>query len=196
MLAQDHQLSRMQASKNPFMRTLGMFMSGPNAYYRAEKRAIRQYFRGETDFKTAAKKVVILHVVLPSLFQYIANGFYWDDEDQERAALLGSLNGFLLLGDILETALANLTGARYSPEKEVNFAAGITDLFTAGVESFQRGEFAWADILDAMGMITGVPVETARNIAGGVEDIAEGDVTEGVKRVAGYTEKTALKPYE
>lgn len=189
-----NQLSRLQASKNPFMRTLGMFMSAPNAYYRAEKRAIRQMLRGEIGKAEAAKKIAIMHLVLPSLFQFIADGFAWDDKDQARAAILGSLNGFLVLGSVLESAVSASLGITKRMSKNSSiFMEGVQDLWQAVQDSYHKGEISWPDVVDALGMISGVPVETARNIGGGIEDIADGKFERGIKRVAGYTKKTAEK---
>lgn len=185
-------LSRFQASKNPFMRTMGMFMTAPNSYYRLEKRAIRQAFRGEISKADAAKKLVILHFLLPALFQYIANGFHWDDDDETRAMALGSLNGFMILGSILESAIAELQGIYY-PERGLNFVAGAQDLFDAGVKSYKKGEIAFSDILDSLGLLTGLPAKSIENIVGGIEDVSEGDTVMGAKRIAGFTEKTAKK---
>lgn len=193
-----NQLSRMQASKNPFMRTLGMFMSAPNAYYRAEKRAIRQAFRGEIGIAEAAKKVAILHLVLPTIFQFVANGFYWDDEDQKRAAGLGSLNGFLVLGSILETAVSSIFDAkRRGKGQSIIFAEGMQEFFAAMTQAAEEG-VTWEEILeglDAVGKITGLPVETVRTEISSVKDIQEGYTDVGIKKIAGYTEKTASKPY-
>lgn len=185
-------LSRFQASRNPFMRTLGMFMTAPNSYYRLEKRAIRQAFRGEISKADAAKKLIILHFLLPALFQYIANGFHWDDEDEMRSAALGSLNGFMILGSVLESSIAAAQGIYY-PERRLNFIAGAEDLFNAGAKSYRKGEIAFSNILDALGLLTGLPVKTIENIGGGIEDFSKGQTLIGAKRISGYTEKTAKK---
>lgn len=89
-----------------------MFMTQPNAYYRQASAAIRNILAGR-DRKTAYKKLLVYHFLLPTLFQYVASGFpgllsNFDNKDKRRlirAALVGSFNGIFIAGDILETGI-------------------------------------------------------------------------------------------
>ncbi len=187
------QLSRIQASKNPFYRAMSMFMSAPNAYWRAEKRAIRQLIRGKITPQEAGKKIFIFHFLLPMLFQYISDGFDFDEKNQTRAAVLGSLNGFIILGSVLVDAGAAAQGI-YFKRDDLNFVTGVSDLFLAGARSFKNGEIEIEDILIAAGQVSGAPVKQIINIVEGIEDINKDDPVKGIKRVLGWTKNTISKP--
>lgn len=86
-----------------------MYMTSPMAYFRQERKAVRDFMRGNGR-KRAVKRFMVYHFVLPMLFQYVASGLPglmtdWDEEDGEdlaRAATLGSLNGIFVVGGLLE----------------------------------------------------------------------------------------------
>ena len=87
-----------------------MFMTAPNAYYRVASGAVRDVMRGKGTTSENVKKIAIAHFLLPMLFQFAADGFSWKDEKQLRAAMLGSLNGLLVVGDFLEAGFAGVQG--------------------------------------------------------------------------------------
>lgn len=186
------QLSRLQANRNPFYKAMTMFMSSPNAYWRAEKRAIRQAIRGQISIQEAGKKVFIFHFLLPMFFQYISDGFDFDEKNQTRAAVLGSLNGFMILGSLLVDAGAAAQGVYYRRE-DLNFLTGPVSLFEAGARAYRKGEIDFEDLMIAAGQIAAVPVKQGINIVEGIEDINKGDPVKGVKRVLGWTENTIGK---
>ncbi|UKI40473.1 MAG: sodium/proton-translocating pyrophosphatase [Candidatus Melainabacteria bacterium] len=47
-----------------------------------------------------------MHFILPTLVQFVANGFAWDDEDQIKAAILGSFTSIAVVGQILSAGVA------------------------------------------------------------------------------------------
>ena len=120
------QLSDFQKG-NALARTFTMFLSAPNAYYRAELRAIRQFKRGEISNKEFGKKIAIYHFLIPSLFQFVANGFRFDEEDQLIAAISGSLNGFLILGEVITNAVRVAMGER-AFQKDLQFMQAFQEL--------------------------------------------------------------------
>jgi len=50
-----------------------------------------------------------------------------------------------------------------------------------------------AEIFDVVGLMTGQPVEQARNIVGGITDVLDGDTEMGLKRIWGLSEKVAAE---
>src|SRR5690606_21436379 len=106
------QLSLVQSS-SPFVRAFTMFLSAPMAYLRAEMRAIRHYARGEITKAELTKKIFVYHFVIPSLFQFVANGFDWDEEDQIIAMTTGPLNGFVIFGDAVARSIGGAMGKHY-----------------------------------------------------------------------------------
>lgn len=195
------QKSRVQAHDNLLVRGTTMFMSAPNAYYRASKRAMRQRMRGEISRKEFTKKMTIYNVMLPILFQFVSGAFAWDDEDNEdgwipflpkdmeRALITGWLDGLFIIGPLWERTIAYKQGI-YWPESGPNFLEGITEVMDAAVNE-EDGIQMWADIIEGLFLIAGLPNETVFNMAGGVMDITEGETEVGIKRVLGYSEGIA-----
>jgi hypothetical protein len=104
-------------SANPLVRLFTSFKTSPIAYFRQERKAVRDFERAtrrgdKAMALNATKRFMIYHFVLPMLFQYVSNGLPglladWDDEDEEdmkRAALLGNINALFIFGDIIQWA--------------------------------------------------------------------------------------------
>lgn len=185
------QMSRFQASRNPVARTFTMFMTAPNAYYRASKRAIRQGLRGEIGVPEMTKRLAIYNMFLPILFQYASDAFEWDDENQKIALYTGFLDGLFIVGPIWEKTVAYMNGVYYHSGGTPNFLSGTEEFGTAVAKSVKNGEIALQDLLEATGHILGLPIEQGYNIEGGLEDIKQGKEEQGIKRLLGFTENKA-----
>jgi len=185
-------LSRLQASSNPFVRTITMFTSSPIGYLRAEMRAVRRAVRGEIPIKTAAKQVAIYHFVLPALFQFIADGFSYDEESQKRAALLGPANVVPIVGGIVYRAVAFTQGEHYK-SKGFSIFDSIEAISMEVAHLIMNEEIDMVEVASAIGDLFGQPIGTDINITEGLIDISEGDIHKGLLRASGYTEKTAEK---
>jgi len=139
--------------------------------------------------------------VLPAFFQYVANGFEWDEDKQLIAMITGPLNGFFILGDVVARSIASLFGERFFAG-EPNFIAFAADI-AKGVEKAIRsidadiaeGEFsidmqdmlaAMVDIAQGVGTATGLPVDAAEGIIEGTQDIVGGNVERGAYRFLGW----------
>lgn len=91
-----------------FAKLFTMFKTSPMQYFRHERKAVRDFVRGN-DRSGAMKRFAIYHFVLPALFQYVSSGLPgiltdWDEEDEGdmiRALSVGSLNGLFIFGDLL-----------------------------------------------------------------------------------------------
>ena len=204
------QMSRFQAQKNPIGRVFSMFMTAPLAYYRAQKRAIRQYSRGEINADNFAKKMFIFNVLLPTLFQVVANGFAFGDDEEdsilaqatgievlptgtERALITGPIDGLLIVGPMIDSAVARAQGINF-PDQTFQFMQGPKKTIDNTIDYFQGGDEAdLIDILEGLGYILGVPVETVMNQAGGVQELLEGNISSGARRAAGFSEKISRK---
>lgn len=186
------QLSLAQSS-NAFVRSMTMFLTAPLSYLRATVRAIRAYKRGEIEFPEFVKKVAIYHMVLPALFQYVADGFEIDDDNMLRSLILGNLNSFFIFGDILAREFANATGEQYR-QREPNFAQFFANT-VRGVFKLGKGikEMDWEDINKGMidiskgvGTGVGLPVSQTQNLIDAVENLDSGDTDKAIKRALGY----------
>ena len=189
------QITSLQRS-GAFGRTLTMFLTAPNAYYRAEVKAIRQFKRGEISGKDFGKKLFIYHILLPATFQFVANGFTFDEEDQLVAVATGPLNGFFILGDVINNLVREAFGGDSFQEsgfKFLKFAQeikdGMIEIATSGgdVEDVLEGV---ADISKGVGRVAGLPVDQAKNMAEGVDDFDSDRPLRGTLRFLGYPKKS------
>lgn len=95
-------LSRYQKA-NSFYQAMMMYSTSSLGYHRMAMASLRRLARGQGG-AFEASSVILSHMLLPAIFQFVANGFRWDDEDQLRAAVLGNLNYLFILGNLLEVA--------------------------------------------------------------------------------------------
>ncbi len=90
-----------------------MFSTAPLSYHRmafaAARRVIRDVAHLERPRAFDVQTIILSHILLPTIFQIISNGFRWDWEDQKRAAVLGQLNSLFIAGTVLEWGLSGLT---------------------------------------------------------------------------------------
>lgn len=182
-----------------FGKAMTMFMSAPNAYYRAEVRAIRQFKRGEISGKEFGKKLFIYHILLPATFQFVANGFTFDEDDQLVAVATGPLNGFFIIGDIISNLVRDIyTGDSYdqSALNAFKFLSEIKDGFSevaiSGGDTDDVLE-GLADITKGVSRVSGLPVDQAKNIAEGIDDFNSGKSIRGTLRFLGYPKKSVAE---
>jgi len=170
------------------------FRSSPNQYLRKELQAVRGILTQRGSLTQHAKTLVIYHVVLPTLFQWVSNGFVWDKDEQKRAAILGSLNGLFMLGDGIDYVLRKMLKLRsfgmqptiLSVFKDLGDLIGIAKKENKTSEDNLRAARKAADVT---GKMTGLPIKALVDIEQGVEKISDGKLEEGLKQVAG------LSPY-
>lgn len=189
-------LGRLQRG-NALTRGLTMFITSPNAFLKQEVKAVRQFKRGEISGKDFGKKIFLYHFALPALFQFVANGFTFDEEDQLVAVATGSLNGYLIIGDVISNTIRSLTtGDKFKPADSIKFLKSIQDIFYGiadAAENFGDTEEmldAASDIASGAGSLTGLPVDQAKNMAEGIDDFDSGRPVRGTLRFLGYPKKS------
>jgi hypothetical protein len=168
---------------NSWAKLFTMFQTAPNSYFRIEASAIRNLVRGRGNTAENLKRLAVSHFVLPMLFQFVANGFRWKDDDQFRAALLGSLNGLLIVGNWLE----DIAQAGVSTAMKLPYFIGETggnpvfenftqlkDAVIRAAKVARDGDYTWKDITfvidksaDFIGKAIGVPVGAPLRIGEG-----------------------------
>ncbi len=169
-------------------RLFSQFLSAPNAYLRAELQAIRQLQRGKITPQEFGKKIAIYHLLLPALFQFISDGFRYEEDKQAVAMILGSLNGYFILGDLLKQGVSLAVGAKAYQSKGINFYGALNDATKGAADALEAGldgnleDFADATIemSKAAGKLAGKPIEQGFNFFQGTEDYASGREKEGV----------------
>ncbi len=157
---------------NSALRAFTMFTSSQNQYLRKEINAIRGLVTGRMSKTKAAKTIFIYHVLLPVFFQVVSDGFRWDKDNDIRAAVLGSLNGWFILNKVLEnvynwlTDNGNMFKTRMSVRDLVPFWGSVEDLKN-DVLKFADDEMELEDMLDVikpLGEVTGLPLKYAKDV--------------------------------
>lgn len=173
------QQSYMQS--NSALRAFTMFTSSQNQYLRKEINAIRGLATGRMSKAKAAKTIFIYHVLLPVFFQVVSDGFRWDKDNDLRAAVLGSLNGWFILNKVLEnvynwiTDNSNMFTTRMSVRDLVPFWGSIEDLKN-DLLKFADDEMELGDVLDVIkpiGEVTGLPLKYAKDVVENAGEYAD-----------------------
>lgn len=173
---------------NSFQKLFSMFSSAQNQYFRREVSALRNLLARRITKKEFAKKFVIYHWILPMFFQWVADAFYWDKENQQRAAIMGSLNGIFILSDMLESGIMIVQGE--NPFDRENPVFEIGDALANAA-----GEITNGDILEAIkelsedvvGPLTGLPIKQIFDAASSVEDFEYGEPGAGALKLMGWS---------
>jgi hypothetical protein len=181
-----------------FAKLFTMFLSSPNQYVRKEIAAVRNLFAGRQSIKQTAKTLAIYHVMLPMLFQFVSDGFTWDEDEQKRAIIMGPLNGIFILGDILDGITRHALGMRvFDDEVPV---LSIKDDAIKAMKLLEPGDLKDEETLRAIrgfaglvGALTGVPLKQAVDIGAGVDEILTGDFDKGAAQVLGWSPSVAEK---
>lgn len=173
------QQSYMQS--NSAQRAFTMFTSSQNQYLRKEINAIRGLATGRMSKAKAAKTIFIYHVLLPVFFQVVSDGFRWDKDNDLRAAVLGSLNGWFILNKVLEnvynwvTDNGNMFKTRMSVRDLVPFWGSVEDLKN-DLLKFADDEMELEDVLDVIkpiGEVTGLPLKYAKDVVENAGEYAD-----------------------
>jgi len=194
----------------PLAKMFTMFTSSQNQYFRKEVSAIRNLIKGRMSPQQAAKRILIYHFMLPMLFQWVSDFGKWDEDEQLRAAVLGSFNGIFIVKDMLDMIVR--LGIKGYKDSDIA-------IFDSELEAFQFAEGVYKamreidpndiwmeDIIEAskellagaVGPRYGLPIKQLFNAAEGLEDLGEGDTVEGVLKLGGFSpyivEKKIDKP--
>lgn len=197
------QISELQRTSS-LIRVMTQFMSSANALTRAEYDAILDMSAGRISRREFAKRIFVLHVFIPGTIQFIANGFSWDDEDQLRASLLGTLNGIFIFGDLADGAIRMMTsGSEELFDLENRHPLGFTvDLFKAiddiaenglEFEDFIEGTKTVDRLLKTSGALTGFPAQTIVNELRGFGEAFEADDED--EGTAAFLKMLGFSPY-
>jgi hypothetical protein len=175
-----------------------MFLSSPNQYVRKEIAAVRNLFAGRQSVMQTAKTLAIYHVMLPMLFQFVSDGFTWDEEEQKRAVIVGPLNGIFILGSMLDGMTRAALGMRVF-EDEVPVMSVKDDAIKA-MKLLEPGDLNDEETLKAIrgfaavvGELTGIPAKSVVDIGAGIDEILTGDFDKGLAQVLGWSPSVAEK---
>ena len=108
--------SRIQA--NQIGKFFTMFRNSQQQYGRWEYAGWRNLMKGRGKIRNNIKIIALFHLVLPVVFQLVTNAITDPDDETKkkrlmRAGVLGSANGLLIAGDIVEFLLNNFIGDNF-----------------------------------------------------------------------------------
>ncbi|RLB91776.1 MAG: hypothetical protein DRH10_01030, partial [Deltaproteobacteria bacterium] len=186
----------------PVMKLFTMYMTAPASYSRQIFTAVRNI---KTDPVDSMKRLFIYGVVLPMLFQAVADAFmvFGGDDDnrfwknQAKALVLGPFNGLPIIRDLSEGAVNAASGEfwmmnrlSYSPVTEAG-KSGLNAIYH-GSKGFREDDTdllmkALLDTTEFMGYLSGYPVRPVGRIVTGVKDSATGETEYPVRRSIGYS---------
>lgn len=161
-----------------------LFMTAPKSYYSSVSGAVRNLYFGRGSKIKNLKRLFVAHVLLPTLFQYAADGFYFNYKHLLRAAILGSLNGIFIFGNLLEILVKELFG-----EKTWDFEGNpIESIGKESIEAAQsirklidREEITAEDVFEtvddlatAVSSYIGIPYQPISRIQKGVDRYFKG----------------------
>jgi len=92
-----------------WLKLMTMFQNQPNKYFRIVGDNIRNFKYGRGSRAKATSTILLTWVILPMMFQYIADAFQWKPERQARAGILGPLNYILIGGQLVQSMWGWLT---------------------------------------------------------------------------------------
>jgi len=172
-----------------------MFMTSPQAYYRHISGGWRNLLEGRGDFKQNIQRIAVAQFILPMMFQLVASGFEWDDEDQLRAFMMGPLNGLFLLRDFAEPVINGMTGGRmWGSDGGVPLLTASATLALAAKEAVKivSGDPAEVSkLLDktasGLSKFAGLPYDPVKRWGGGMIAAAEGTTEHPVRRAMGFS---------
>lgn len=150
---------------------LTMFQSQPNKYFRIIADNLRNMQYGRQSKITGIGNVLLVWVVLPMIFQFVADAFQWKEERQKRVLLLGPLNNILVAGQLVQNAWGWFTGDSFewqaSPVLSTvrdfqNFASKTVKIARQAINPYK--DISMDDVVSAVeflakgiGQVTGAP---------------------------------------
>jgi hypothetical protein len=202
-------------SENSFTKLGTMYMTAPLAYQRATSSGVRMAlsgFKGKNwkIFRKGVKTAFVGHVLLPTIFQFIANGCELDDEEERRdlvwAAILGNLNNLFAIGDAVNYVIDHAVRERPwsyqgTPVEAIaiDTERAVKEIISV-IEDISEGKDLPLDeyletidrISKPMAYLTGVPWPGFYRSAEGIIQAIEHDeatVAKKVKWITGWSKK-------
>lgn len=180
------------AQKGQLGALVTQFMNSPNQYFNKEYMAIRNLLKGRGSKKQALKTIAIYHFVLPMFFQFVADGLDFDEENQAKAAILGSFNGLFLVGEGIHSLITAAIGGDSFPNR--SFYADVPHEMMRLSKILDDFDGTWEDIYmagrsisDIQAPFTGLGIKQVLDMGDGVREAVEGDFFKGMLQTLGWS---------
>jgi len=135
-----HTLSQLQR-EGSWGRLLTMFQNQPNKYFRSEVTTLRNMKARRISVRQGLYNLFLTHVVLPVLFQLISDAFRPKKERLARAAVLGPLNGILVVGQVMNNIVDRFEGKWF--DWEPSPVLDFFDQIGYGVQKMHKIQRDW-----------------------------------------------------
>lgn len=174
-----------------------IFMTAPKQYFSNASAAYRNILYKRGSFSNNMKRLAIAHFLLPMLFQFSADGFRWDKDHMLRAALLGSLNGILILGDVMEFLFSAFQGDLFweFDETPIGSIVGDNKVAINKIRKFvENNQFYFDEFLETADAIAdatskpfGIPYQPVKKLVKGIQDFSDAPDEVSFLRLFGYS---------
>jgi hypothetical protein len=195
--------------RNPYLKMATMYRTAPMQYHRNVSEALRNAYYGRGSLSFNLKSVFIYHVLLPSLFQFVGNGFHFKKEDQIRAAVMGNFNEVFVAGDVVRGIMNTIRGLPFEYQisplettaKSMKKAAGhikkmnlndLVDAVLAQEGNVSSEEFfaAVMDLSKVAGDVSGLPVSGLTKSTTGLVNTLQGKTENPLLEILGWSANT------
>ena len=192
-------------------RAFNLFLTTPKQYQRKVNSSIRQIYRktkgmpSKGTFKDNLRNLFVYHVWLPVVFQYatlglpgILSGF--DEEDKEdliRAAILGNINAFFVVGGLVSSLADYIQGKPWAGRVQslpvINVTQNLLDYGNKALTSKKqdtRNRFT-EKFLTELAMTGGIPAGTLLKLGRNWSDVITGKTDgagESILKLLGYSD--------
>jgi len=154
-----------------WMKLFTMFQNQPNKYFRIIADNARNFKYGRGNRAKRIYNILLAWVVLPAIFQFMADAFQFKKKHQLRALMLGPLNNLLIAGSIMQSIYGWITDEPFDYQASPVFSTGkdLQMAITKTVKVIENGKnpFSGISINDtikaieyyakATGKLTGLP---------------------------------------
>ena len=192
-------------------RAFNLFLTTPKQYQRKVNSSIRQIYRktkgmpSKGTLKDNLRNLFVYHVWLPVVFQYVTLGLPgilsgFDEEDKEdliRAAILGNINAFFVVGGIISSAADYIQGKPWAGRVQslpvINVSQNLLDYLNKALTSKNqdtRNKFTEKLITEAL-MMGGIPAATLMKLSKNWSDVITGKTDgagESILKLLGYSD--------
>ena len=181
-------------------KSLTMFKTAPNQYYREASMALRNLKHKRGNRKENVKQFLIYWVVLPQLFQLTSDVVIQRDQinkgHQTRALMIGPLNGVMVAGDLISSLAGWVTG-EHDFDYDISPLLSISRDTKFEIQRLKKLGKNWDDeiemediykatkgLADIAGSLSGVPTPSVFRMGEGVYDLSTGKTKDYRRLVA------------
>jgi len=191
-----------------WMKLFTMFMNQPNKYFRIIADNARNVRYSRQSKAKGTMNILLAWVILPALFQFIADAFQFKKEHQLRAAVLGPINYLLVIGQIAQSVWGWVFNEPFDYQVSPVFSTGkdLQYAVTKTAQMVKDGKDPYEDVsMDDMikaveywgkaaGKVTGQPTPYAIQAERAIRKlVAPPPVTEEQKKAAEKQKKEVGK---